>query len=213
MQMDRNRPPAAQRGFTIVEALIVITIIGIIAAVTLPRIREFLRNYEIQSATQQVAASIQTARMRAVSRNVNLGVLFEVRSTNSYGWVIEDDFDQATAPNWSSIPYTQNLFDPANGQSPTVATLPRDVVFDPPATCAAIGTADRYGLRFNRLGSACGVGTAACAAPTGFSPPTALINTAAAGFNICLRHTRTGLRRLLTVNLSGRVISRSIGGS
>ena len=152
--------------------------------------------------------------MKAISKNVNLGVIFEVRTTRSYGWVIEDDFDPATAPNWASLRIRARISSmQPTARRPASRPCPSGVVFDPPEDCASIGSADRFGLRFNRLGSVCGIGAADCARPRHCQRARPFINTAGRDVNICLRHTRDGLRRLLTVNQSGRVTSRPIGGA
>lgn len=213
MHLTKGRSAVPERGFSLVELIVVVSIICIVAGVMVPQILTYMRNYEIQAAAQEVASSIQTARMKAVAKNVNLGVMFEVRDDRNYGWVVEDDLDTVTVPNWTTVADEADLFLPAGGQSPTLLSLPTAVVFDPPDECQAIGAADRYGLRFNRLGSACAIGATGCAVPGGAAAPDPFINSAAAGFNICLRHTRTGLRRLLTISQSGRVTSRPIGGA
>ena len=94
----RHRSP----GFSLVELLIVWGIIGAMAAVALPSVARYVRNFRIKGATQQVAMEINVARSKAIMKNVNLGVLFAVVSPTQYRWVVEDDQipNSGTATDW-----------------------------------------------------------------------------------------------------------------
>ncbi|PYQ48153.1 MAG: hypothetical protein DMF78_21930, partial [Acidobacteria bacterium] len=78
------RTRTTEAGFTLIELLVVIAIIALLAAVALPAIGRYIRVYQIQGATQQVAGEIQAARLKAIGRNVNMGVAFVVWGPNSY---------------------------------------------------------------------------------------------------------------------------------
>src|SRR5437773_7660269 len=88
---DRSlRTRTTEAGFTLIELLVVVAIIAIMAAVALPAIGRFIRVYQIQGATQQVAGEIQAARLKAIGRNVNSGVVFVIHSATEYWWTMED---------------------------------------------------------------------------------------------------------------------------
>jgi prepilin-type N-terminal cleavage/methylation domain-containing protein len=67
-----------QRGFTILEVLLVAVLIVILAAVAIPAIGRWLEEYRLGIATQQVADSLQMAKMRAVAQTRKTELLFDV---------------------------------------------------------------------------------------------------------------------------------------
>jgi prepilin-type N-terminal cleavage/methylation domain-containing protein len=192
-------PEAArgQGGFSIVELLIVVAVIAIMAAVALPNLAGYLRNYRIRGASQQVAGEIQNARMKAITQNVNRGITFAVVDADSYRWVSDD------AEARGDDPYLGTLLD-----------LPTNVRFDQAAGGAT-------SIRFNRLGSACAPGTGACgtAFPVNFyasgesgratlspAPANTYIGLApAGGWIITVREQTTQLTRQIRISPGGRV--------
>ena len=134
-----------ERGFSLVEMLIVAAIVATLAAVALPNIAQYIRNYRIRGAAQQVAGELQAARSKAIMTNTNAGpglvggVSFVVVDADSYRYVQEDllaDVAAATIPAGSEL-------------SP-LRDLPLGVRFVV-ATAADSGPS----VRFNRLGNFC----------------------------------------------------------
>jgi prepilin-type N-terminal cleavage/methylation domain-containing protein len=83
-------PERPERGFTLVEMLIVVAIVAVMAAVALPNIGQYIRNYKIRGAAQAVAGQLQAARSRAIMSNTNQGVSFVVLDRDTYRFVQED---------------------------------------------------------------------------------------------------------------------------
>ena len=216
MRSPMRRSEQAQAGFSLIELLAVVGIIAIMAAVSLPSIGRFIRNYRIKAGTQQVAGELQTARNKAISKNANLGVVFAIVSSTQYGYAVEDDLNpQAGLPHpWTSVAtegggsWTALIADPV--QSGPLRTLPLNLQCDSPANCTwptSPGPAPTdWGLRLRRMGGACQFG-GGCG-PTPPTPPAYANYVAFAAdgsATICLLETVTNLRRAVSVSSGGRI--------
>jgi prepilin-type N-terminal cleavage/methylation domain-containing protein len=80
-----------ERGFTLIEILIVTALIGVLGAMTVPAIAAGMERYEVLSATQQVASTIRTARFQAVGKNMILHIRFNFPDDGDYQIVDDDD--------------------------------------------------------------------------------------------------------------------------
>jgi prepilin-type N-terminal cleavage/methylation domain-containing protein len=211
----------SERGFTLIEIIMVVALIIILVAIAIPSILTYVRNYQIRGAQQQVAGDLTAARLKAITKNVNLGVVFAVGvfpayPAQSFRWVVEDDLHPQTPPlpPWTNIPGEENgggfpalLADPA--QAGPVRVLPAQVRFVNPALCGA-GAPTDWGLRFNRLGGMCGVnsGGAGCGpTPPGPGYPF-IINVAAGTATICLQELFSNNLRRVAVVAGGRVLTQ-----
>jgi prepilin-type N-terminal cleavage/methylation domain-containing protein len=217
-QSQPNARPSRSAGFTLIELLVVIGIIAVASAVALPAISRYIRNYQIRAATQQVAGEIQAARNRAITKNVNQGVVFVTRDANTYQWAVEDDQTGTGSNRVNTRPVVNASFLADPGQASPVFNLPRGITFSttcPPPALPTSGAWDR-GMRFNRLGGWCD--------PTGATGDCPILDTVAtqpfiynitsgnadyaSGSVICLTQAGTGLSRTITVLGGGRVVAQ-----
>ena len=73
-----------QRGFSLVEILLATTVLGVVAALAAPNMREWSRNYNLKSATTNLYSHMQVARLGAVKDNQPWTVNFNPGGTIGY---------------------------------------------------------------------------------------------------------------------------------
>jgi Tfp pilus assembly protein FimT len=80
-----------QRGFSLLEAVIVAGLIAIVAAVFLPTFFNTIKNYRAQTSAEQITMNLRFARMAAVKKRRNYQVTFNADPTNTYAVLMDED--------------------------------------------------------------------------------------------------------------------------
>ncbi len=213
----RPRP----HGFSMVEMMVVVGVIAVMAVISLPTIGRYIRNFKIRSAAENVATQIQTARSKAIMKNVNLGVIWLARANPNAAstYVIEDDLVRNDGYDWADVSaehFTDLIGDPAH--SPGWVPLPDGITFENPSNCPNGVSPNGWGIRVGRLGSICQPSATSLTCPNPSEAPTGettfiafgvgiggSTGTASSDAMVCLRDLTNNMRRSIRITSGGRV--------
>jgi type IV fimbrial biogenesis protein FimT len=76
--------PDKSSGFTLIELITSIAVLGILLAIAAPSFNRFMRNIEVRNAAESILSGIQRARAEAVGRNTNVSFTL----SNDSSWTV-----------------------------------------------------------------------------------------------------------------------------
>lgn len=80
----------AQRGFTLPELMIVITVLAVLLAAGLPSMAEFVRNQRVKTASFDLLSTLVYARSEAITRNATVKIEPLAVGSWASGWTVKD---------------------------------------------------------------------------------------------------------------------------
>ena len=103
-------PKSRQAGFTLIELMIGVVILGILSAVALPSFQSWMRNAQVRNAAESIINGLQRARSEAVSRNTNVAFVLGVGTSWSIGVVNPASAVESRSSNEGSKDVTVIVF-------------------------------------------------------------------------------------------------------
>ena len=94
-----------ERGVTITELMIVVAIMGGLTAVATPSLSRWLTSIRMESATREIASTLQLARVKAITQNTSTRIKFDT-TANTYQMQQRNAADLTT---WNNVDEAQKL--------------------------------------------------------------------------------------------------------
>lgn len=198
----RSTSHRSHRGFTPIELMVVLVVIGVLLVTLAPSMTEWLRNLQVRSAAESIGAGLQKARAEAVRRNQNVYFSLVTNPPNKPG-----ELTSACALTSSNASWVVSLASPAGkceqaaGGSAAPQILDKQAkgngfpdvsVQVKTALCASASSATQ--VMFNSLGSPANTSPIRCIEITHPTSPSVVLELridAGGGVRSCIRGLRS----------------------
>jgi type IV fimbrial biogenesis protein FimT len=84
----RKKEFSTNKGFTLIETMIVVAVIAIITSLALPSYRTIIEKRQVTNGAEQLGAFLSSVQMEAVKRSENITVSYKQVTTNPPVWCI-----------------------------------------------------------------------------------------------------------------------------
>jgi type IV fimbrial biogenesis protein FimT len=85
MRASRHHP--AQRGFSLIELMVVVTVTAVMLGIGVPAFKQFTATQRVKSAAVDLATTLLQARSEAIKRNVAVTIAHNTGGW-AYGWTV-----------------------------------------------------------------------------------------------------------------------------
>ena len=156
-------------GFTLLELMIVLAILGILLTVGVPSLTDFLEKGRVKSAAESVSGALTSARLDAVQRNTNVYVQFDGGATWCYGIATQSACDCTIndATNASACVLKATAATDCSA-TPDNCRLTRATSTQFPKVTMSTTDSDAYQANFDPTRGTTGGGTATLTADSGY---------------------------------------------
>jgi type IV fimbrial biogenesis protein FimU len=97
-------------GFTLIEAMIAICILGVIAGIAAPDLGRNIRKYRMSASVRDLQSAVQKARMDAIKRGTTVGISFDL-ATNQCTTFVDNGANQQVLDAGDTVLNTLSLPD------------------------------------------------------------------------------------------------------
>lgn len=100
----------SQRGFTLLELLITLGLIGIVSAISIPVFIESSARNAVWTGSESIGAQIRQMRLKAISRNTSFQVRFDCPANGQFRILVVDDTIDDGGRCGTTVEYDSGVF-------------------------------------------------------------------------------------------------------